>query len=161
MAQVVKELLGADAVMVSEDTGVFSVIDGDGNPVVMAKKSEVDTVQSNLDEATAVGVNPVTAYDGTGGHKALAVTTGTALLTKGTAGTDYTIAAPTVTTHDGRIVRIISTTAAAHVVTAGAGVINGATSGVATFGGAIGDTITLVAYQGVWYATSKLGVTIT
>jgi co-chaperonin GroES (HSP10) len=162
MSQEVKELLGPVAVLVKEDPqGVFSVVDGGGVDVQMATSADVDAVATDLAEAIAVGSNPTTAYDGSGGHKALAVATGTALLTKGTAGTDYTLAAPVAGTDDGKIINIISTTAAAHVVTVGAGKINGATNGDATFGGAIGDSVTLVAYNGVWYtAGSPRNVTI-
>ena len=69
--------------------------------------------------------------------------------TKGTAAA-LTLAAPTATTHDGVEITVISTTAAAHTVTAPSNKINGATA-VATFGAAIGNAVTLVAYQGVWY----------
>ena len=80
---------------------------------------------------------------------AITIQNSTVIVTKGTAAA-LTLAAPTATTHDGVEITVISTTAAAHTVTAPSNKINGATA-VATFGAAIGNAVTLVAYQGVWY----------
>lgn len=80
---------------------------------------------------------------------AISVAPQTALLTKAGVGA-YTLAAPTATTHDGYVVKITSSTANAHVVTFPSGKINGGSLVTATFGGAIGDAITIVAYNGVW-----------
>lgn len=91
-----------------------------------------------------------------------AITTkiGTAILSKGTAGA-YTIANPTATTDDGKRLKITSTTAAAHVITdATSGFNNKGSSGTLTFGAAIGNSCTLFAYQGKWYVTSKVNVTV-
>lgn len=80
---------------------------------------------------------------------AISVAPQLASLTKDGVGA-YTLAAPTATTHDGYVIVITSATARAHVVTFPAGKINGGSLVTATFGGAIGDSITLVAEQGVW-----------
>lgn len=74
-----------------------------------------------------------------------------------------TIADPTATTDDGKVLTVISTTANAHTLSnaAGSGFNGGgAGSDVGTFGGAKGDGITLTAYQGVWYVVSKTNVTL-
>lgn len=71
-----------------------------------------------------------------------------------------TLGTPTVTTHDGYTISITSTTAAAHVIGFAAGKVNGGTLNAMTFGGAIGDSISLVAYQGVWYTTAVNNVTL-
>ena len=63
---------------------------------------------------------------------------------------------------DGKLVRLINTTAKAHVITvgtAGHGYINGGKN-VITFGGAIGDYVNLMAYQGVWYTIGSGNVTL-
>lgn len=76
----------------------------------------------------------------------------TVILTKGTASA-VTVAAPTSGTHDGVIIHVISTTAAAHTITAttiGFNAGNGA-SDVATLGAAIGNGLSFVAYGGEWY----------
>lgn len=73
-----------------------------------------------------------------------------------------TLAAPTATTHDGYIIRIVATTAHAHTVTAATIGFNAANAGgdVATFGGAIGDNLTIIAYQGEWYILNAVNVTL-
>lgn len=73
-----------------------------------------------------------------------------------------TLAAPTAGTDDGKILHIVAATANAHTVTQttpgfGAG---GALLDVATFGGAIGDNMTIVAYNGKWYILNLLNVTL-
>jgi hypothetical protein len=60
---------------------------------------------------------------------------------------------------DGRIIRIISTTAFAHVVTTPASGINGA-SHLLTFAGAAGNSCQLEAYNGSWYVLGLNGVTV-
>lgn len=82
---------------------------------------------------------------------AVTIAPGTIAITKSASACLLTLAAPTATTHDGYILRFVSTTARAHTVTTPSGKINGGSLTVATFGGAIGDAITLEAYQGVWY----------
>ena len=61
-----------------------------------------------------------------------------------------TMVDPTATTHDGLRVTFISTTAQAHtldLVTA----IDGGAADIGTWGGAISDGVTLIAYGGAWY----------
>lgn len=73
-----------------------------------------------------------------------------------------TIVDPTATTHDGVTLTFISTTANAHTLdnSAGSGFFSsgGASKDIATFGGAIGDGLTIIAYQGKWYIDPR-GVT--
>jgi hypothetical protein len=62
---------------------------------------------------------------------------------------------------DGQILIISSTTAHAHVITSAVDGFNAkGSSGTATFGAAIGNSVTLLAYNGHWYAIVKTGVTI-
>lgn len=73
-----------------------------------------------------------------------------------------TIADPTAGTHDGVTLTFIATTANANTLSnaAGSGFFSsgGGTKDVATWGGAIGDGFTIIAYQGKWYIDPR-GVT--
>ncbi len=82
------------------------------------------------------------------------------IITKGTAAA-LTLAAPTATTHDGVEIVFVSTTAAAHTVTATTIGFNAgdAATDVGTFGAAIGNGFSVVAYQGEWYVMSNINVT--
>lgn len=84
-------------------------------------------------------------------------------ITKGTAAA-ITIVDPTATTHDGVTLHFVSTTAAAHTLSnaAGSGFFSsgGSSKDVGTFGGAIGDRISIIAYQAKWYILDSLNVTL-
>jgi hypothetical protein len=73
-----------------------------------------------------------------------------------------TLTAPTATTHDGVRITFVSTTAQAHTLTVATAGMNdlGASGDVGTFGGAKGDGLTLVAYQGDWFITGNINVTL-
>lgn len=111
--------------------------------------------------ATAAQLN------GTGGvvasaDGAITATQGRVVITKATAAA-LTLANPTATTDDYKELEIISATAAAHTVSnaAGAGFnAGGAATDVGTFGGAKGDNMRVVAYQGVWYVVLLRNVTL-
>lgn len=109
-------------------------------------------------DVTGAVQQTVNAYADDG---AITIASQIAVLTKGTAQA-MTLAAPTATTHDGVVITIVSTTAAAHTVTATTiGFNAGNTStDVGTFGGAIGDGLIVVAYQGEWYVLNNINVTL-
>jgi hypothetical protein len=92
---------------------------------------------------------------------AVIVKPGTVFVTKGTACV-MTLADPTTGVHDGMVIDVISTTAAAHTLTnAGSGFnVGGAASDVGTFAAAIGNGITVVAYGGKWYVRRNTNVTL-
>lgn len=84
---------------------------------------------------------------------------GVVTLNKGSA-IAATIAQPTATTDDYKRLKIISLTAQAHTVTIAATGWGGNTAlTIATFSGAIGDCLDLMAYGGVWYVTNVHQVT--
>jgi hypothetical protein len=87
---------------------------------------------------------------------------GLLVITKGSAATDLTLAAPTAGSDDGKILRISGGGAYAHVITQTTpGFNNGSTaSDVATFGTAVCQQLTLQAYNGIWYVIGSNGVTI-
>lgn len=103
-------------------------------------------------------LDPITEYlvDG-----AIAINSGTAVLTKATAGA-YTLAAPTAAQAGTRLT-ITSRTAAAHVITATGlihdGVVGGAKN-TATFAAFVGASIDLVAVNLLWHVVSKNAVTV-
>ena len=100
----------------------------------------------------------VVAYAANG---AIGLYSHTAFITKGTAAA-LTLAVPTATTHDGVTIEVVSTTAAAHTVTATTVGFNAgdAASDVGTFGGAIADRFKFIAYQGEWYVVQNTNVTL-
>jgi len=83
---------------------------------------------------------------------------GVVMLTKASAAA-MMLAAPSAD-DDGKILHIIAATAQAHTVTV-AGGVNGGGAGadVGTFGGAVGDRVSLVAYDGKWYELGNVNVT--
>lgn len=83
-------------------------------------------------------------------------------ITKSAAPAVLTIVNPTDVTHNGLTLTIISTTAQAHTLTRATTGFNdaGASGDVATFGGAKGDNIVIVAYGGKWYVKSSVNVTL-
>ncbi|HZM22017.1 MAG TPA: hypothetical protein VFC02_09745 [Anaerolineales bacterium] len=72
-----------------------------------------------------------------------------AILSKAGVGA-YTLVAP-LAIQNGQSMRIVSSTAQAHVITFAAGKINGGALVTATFGGAIGDGLEIIAFNTVWY----------
>lgn len=94
------------------------------------------------------------------GDGAVSIKAGVFTLNKGSAIT-ATLAEPIATTDDFKRLTIVSLTAQAHTVaiaTDGFG-HGGANYIKATFGGAIGDSLNLIAYQGYWYVTGVQNVT--
>ena len=110
--------------------------------------------------ATEFKGNHIMAASAKATDGAIAAAPATIFITKGSALGSSTVANPTATTHDGYRIKIVSTTAYAHVVSFNSGKINGGSLTTATFGAAIGNTLCVVAYQGVWYAVENIGVTI-
>lgn len=70
-----------------------------------------------------------------------------------------TLAAPTVTDHDGYTITFKSRHASAHTITTGSGAFN-SNKNVATFGGAVSDFLIVRAYQGVWDVIGSSGITL-
>ncbi|MGA3295277.1 MAG: hypothetical protein ABSE45_15015 [Candidatus Acidiferrales bacterium] len=104
-------------------------------------------------DAAIASVSATEAHSTAG---AIALKQGTAFVT-GSSALAMTLAAPTSGAQsaggdDGKVLRIVGTTAQAHTVTTPSNKLNGAKH-VATFANA-GDTLALVAYGGVWYVLS-------
>jgi hypothetical protein len=114
--------------------------------------------------ATVTGVEPIAAVTADGAI-AISATNKTYFITKAGVAA-MTIVDPTATTHDGVTLTFIATTANAHTLSnaAGSGFFSsgGGTKDVATFSGAIGDGLTITAYQGKWYIDPRgtTGITL-
>lgn len=118
-----------------------------------------DVTGNLVGDVTGTVTSPVVEYAVNG---AISIASQVAVITKATAAT-MTLADPTAGTHDGIIIEVVSATAAAHKLdnSAGGGFNNGgATLDVGTFGGAIGDSIRLLAHNGVWIVLNNINVTI-
>lgn len=75
-----------------------------------------------------------------------------------------TLATPTATTDDGKVLTVSSTTAHAHTITTAANKIAGggttALGDTLTFAAKEGASCTIVAYQGLWYVLALVNVTL-
>jgi hypothetical protein len=121
-------------------------------PVMDANLDAIDTaIAANAAAAAAASTSSlqdtVTAR-ATDTSAPITQKTGTVILTKGSAGA-WTLAAPTAATDDGKILTIIAGSAFAHTVITPANKLNGSHTTV-TFA-AVGDSVVLEAYNGVWY----------
>lgn len=126
--------------------------------MVKAKGSSWDGASDGTNDVLADVVhNTITDYAADG-----AIADKTALVTLSKAGVGaYTLAAPTATLDDGKVLTLLATSANAHVVTSSVVGFNAkGSSGTCTFGGAKGDSVVLVALGGNWYTKSKVNVTV-
>lgn len=103
-------------------------------------------------------------FENIAGDGTVTIKDGREVLSKATAAAitlaPPTAGLPTVGGDDGKELTIVSTTAVAHVVTCSQGFNGKGSSGTATFGLAKGNGITLVAFNGQWYVTANVGVTL-
>jgi hypothetical protein len=137
---------------------------GNGGPLTLRKIHPTAGDELFFDPTTShltAGVKAtkkqtVATYSANG---AIAIAPGVAKLTKGTAGA-FTLAAPAAG-DEGTVMIITSQTAAAHTVTLTEGFNNGGSGAdVATFGGAIGDNMVIVAVNAHWNVVSLRNVTL-
>lgn len=115
---------------------------------------------TNLDSLKVAGFSMTKTSQAMTANGAINITNGVVTLNK--AGVlAATLAAPTDVTDDHKELVVVSLSAQAHTVTHTPG-FSGAGAGkdVATFGGAVGDSITLVAFNGAWHVKALNGVTV-
>jgi len=115
-------------------------------------------------DSLVIGTQNIPGYVGGAYVAAGAITEkhGAVTLAKTVAGVmAMTLADPTATTDDFKVLHILNAQAQANTVTSatsfGGG---GGGKDVATFGAAIGNTLTVMAYQGKWYVIGTYGVTL-
>lgn len=89
---------------------------------------------------------------------AIGIARGAVMITDGSAAA-LTLALPTAGTDDGKVLRIVDTTGAAHTVTTPANGLNG-NHHIATFDGTVGAVLELVAYNGTWWGGRVTGITL-
>jgi hypothetical protein len=118
------------------------------------------TVGATIDPNTGQMATSVNALSASG---AVPVVGGKYAITKSSAIAALTLAAPNSGTMDGVKLEFVSSTAYAHTITA-MSLLNNGGSGVpyttATFAAHAGASITLMAYQGLWYVLSIDNVTL-
>lgn len=157
------EIAGADDFQFTANT--FTALSGSTiatNTIAETTAASGVTIDSVLvKDGTSTHRNPVIAVTADG---AIAVPNGNTsyFITKAGVAA-MTLVDPTATTHDGLRLTFMATTANAHTLdnSAGSGFnAGGAASDVGTFGGAIGDSIVIEAYQGVWYVVNNINVTL-
>ena len=104
-------------------------------------------------------VNNVNVYSAAG---AVTIENQVALITKSDGACALTLGVPS-TAQNGTIIHFVSTTAHAHTVTAGTIGFNAGDAGsdVGTFGGAIADGFSVVAYGGEWYVLPNANLNVT
>ena len=109
-----------------------------------------------LDTDVVAAARPVVVASANG---AIAIAPSTVVITKATAA-NMTLGTPT-TAQNGTIIHIVAATAAAHTVAAATIGFNAgdAAKDVGTFGAAIGNGFTCIAYEGEWYVTYSTNVT--
>jgi hypothetical protein len=99
------------------------------------------------------------------GDATIAIKKGRVVLSKSSAAA-IALAAPTAGLpsaggDDGRILQIVSITAAAHVITSSVRGFNGkGSSGTITFAANKGSATDLIAYNGDWYTLAGIGATV-
>ncbi len=111
-------------------------------------------VSTQADLVTAPDYVTVASADG-----AITIQSGVVVITKGTAAA-LTLGTPT-TAQNGTKITIVSATAAAHTVTAATIGFNAADAAgdVGTFGAAVGNGFSCVAYGGEWLVLTNTNVT--
>jgi hypothetical protein len=114
------------------------------------------TITQKFRPQTTNGAALPSPYQVASADGAINIAEGTVYVTKGSAAA-LTIASPPLEL-DGAVLNIVAISAHAHTVTYATVGFNGggASTDVATFGGAKGDSMVLTAYQGVWYTVGGL-----
>lgn len=123
------------------------------NMNMASQRAGLGTLVKNLDRETTQAIVAAGAVTIKNGVVTLAKTVAGAMA--------CTIADPTATTDDGKKLLIINAQAQANTLTSASSFGGGgAGADVATFGAAIGNTLSLEAYQGKWYIVGQFGVTV-
>jgi hypothetical protein len=150
------EINGADDFTFTANT--FTALSGSTsatNPIAETTAASGVTIDGLLIKDGIIGTTQAITGDG-----AITIQNAVVLLSKAGAGA-ITIAAPTAGTHDGILIEVITLTAQAHVLTSGVeGFNDKGSSGTVTWTAAIGNSVTLRAWNGNWYTVVKNGVTV-
>ena len=150
------EVNGADDFRITANT--FTALSGSTiatNTIAETTAATGVTIDSLLIKDGMVGVFQAITGDG-----AITIQNAVVVLSKGSAAA-ITIAAPTAGTHDGIVIEVIAISAQAHVITSAVDGFNAkGSSGTVTFTAAIGNAVTLRAYNGHWYTVNQTGVTV-
>ena len=151
----------------------FHVIDSNGVDLLGGSSFSGLASGTNTTAALVIGSGASLSASGTGiitaSNLTLVVTpinTAAYAINPHTAGTyivltagvnSMTLAAPTVTTDDGKVIQVTLGTSAAHTITCTGGTLRCGTASVTTvnFASYYGASIELMAYQGLWYVMAQ------
>lgn len=115
------------------------------------------------DASTNVGKLDL-GYENLAGDGTVSIKDGREVISKATAAAitlpPPTAGLPTAGGDDGKELTIVSSTAAAHVITCSQGFNGKGSSGTATFAASKGSSVTLVAFNGQWYVSANVGATL-
>ena len=153
------DLSSGIATSTTSSTAELNTLTGVTGGMAAASKAVVLDANLGVTGLRKVGLMRVTAA--AAGDAAITIAPKDVFITKGSAAA-LTLADPGAT-DEGTEITFIATTAFAHTVdnSAGSGFnAGGATKDVATFGGAIGDRLTVVAYNTKWYVKDSLNITL-
>jgi hypothetical protein len=145
--------LGAAQIVESE----LEQLDGITPGAAAASKCVVLDANKAVSDITALAPTQVASADG-----AITIKHGTVVITKAGVAA-LTLADPTAATDDFKVLIILSVTAQAHTISNAAGSgfnAGGAGADVATLGGAKGDGLTVMAYQGDWFVLNSKNATL-
>lgn len=152
-------------------TAANRILTGTGANIIIPGNGSITMVYSQTDARWLVAPTNISATfvpvvsNAASGAIAIPSKTGAEWLTTYNAGAGaYTLAAPTAGAagvgQDGQTLKLSSLSAQAHVITGSVDGFNAkGASGTLTFGGAIGDSCELLAYNGHWYVISSKNVT--
>ena len=151
--------ISAGALVYGAASGKVSAVANGNVEGVALEAAAADGDIINVLQVNAPVVNPVTLYAASG---AITVAPGLAVITKTGSLAAMTLAAPT-SAQNGLILRVTSTTAFAHTITATSLIDDGVTGGsktTITFAAFAGASCELVAYEGKWLTLSLKATTV-
>lgn len=153
---------GSSGLTYNKSTHVLAVSGGfTGNLTGNVTGNITGNVTGNADSATlatlAAGSKETVTVRATDTSAPITQKKATVLLTKGSAGA-WTLAAPTAGDDDGSVLTIIAGTAFAHTVTTPLNIVNGGKH-LVTYA-AVGDSVVLEAYNGVWLTRGVGGAVV-
>jgi hypothetical protein len=155
----VKSFSSADQVL-DKETALRLSID-ETQAEVKAIETAFASIGATAVTATGIEINALCDLDAIQAittNVAISVKNGIATLA-GTGARAVTLAAPTTGTDDNKMLTVYALTAETHAITI-TGSAGATATDVATFAGAVGNSITLRAYAAKWYTAGVSGVTV-
>jgi hypothetical protein len=141
----------------------YTISGGSGYAVATLVATQIGGNQPGVGSGLTINIGTVATGDFVSTKQAnnTSEPIGTYVITDASADTAIAISPPRAgqSFQDGRIIRVISSTGAAHVITGPTNVFNGNTH-IATASGTLPNALVLEAYNGIWYDLSNIGWTL-